>query len=222
MVKLVLATAIALLSTASVAACTHLYPRQQPITIPNTTELCNSFFVVLYDVNNKAAMLASEIVSSSRHKVRRDDSFRADLRIPPQHRVRPADYVKTGYDKGHVIPAGDATNTAEMAETFLMTNMTPQEPTLNRAAWRELEMMIRARVQRSGKNTTVLTVITYPTFPKKVGSGVPVPNAYYKIAFFASGVRVYYAPNTPNAPVTELSVSVIKQMSGSPLAVYLP
>jgi endonuclease G len=50
-------------------------------------------------------------------------------------------YAKTGFDSGHMCNSKDRTNTAaNNSATFLMTNMLPQAPSLNRGPWKSVEI----------------------------------------------------------------------------------
>lgn len=73
--------------------------------------------------------------------VERSDDFRPDPQIPADcYAVRPNDYRGSGYDRGHLVPSGDRTNTPTAnSATFLMSNIIPQSPANNREVWRELE-----------------------------------------------------------------------------------
>lgn len=75
----------------------------------------------------------------------RTDVFRVDARIPPQFATEPGDYLHTGYDRGHLLPAGARRreSTLEQSETFLMSNVVPQLPDLNRGPWKNLEIILR-------------------------------------------------------------------------------
>jgi endonuclease G len=54
-----------------------------------------------------------------------------------------------GYDRGHLAPSADRTrNEADNSSTFLMTNMMPQVPELNRGVWGDLEEYCRSLVQQ--------------------------------------------------------------------------
>ena len=47
-------------------------------------------------------------------------------------------YTGSGYDRGHMIPAADVKwSEAAMADSFLMSNVAPQIPELNRGPWRD-------------------------------------------------------------------------------------
>lgn len=160
-------------------------------------------------------ILTSELVNYKQPKLERVDTFRADVRIPKQYRVTPQDYIRSGYDKGHMVPAGDASNSEEMFDTFLMTNMTPQEPSLNRKAWRELEHNIRGVIMRERRNTHVITGAVYSKNPRVIGaSRVPVPSGYVKIAYFKSGIKAYYADNAPDATVHTISTKKAETLLG--------
>ncbi len=80
----------------------------------------------------------------------RQDSFRPDDALPASwYKVRPNDYTGSGYDRGHIAPSADRTrNEADNSSTFLMTNMMPQVPELNRGVWGDLEDYCRELVQQ--------------------------------------------------------------------------
>ena len=78
----------------------------------------------------------------------RQDNFRPDDALPVNwYAVRPNDYTGSGYDRGHVAPSADRTrNEADNSATFLMTNMMPQVPEVNRGVWGDLEEYCRELV----------------------------------------------------------------------------
>ena len=80
----------------------------------------------------------------------RQDNFRPDDSLPDAwYKVRPNDYTGSGYDRGHIAPSADRTrNEADNSSTFLMTNMMPQVPELNRGVWGDLEEYCRSLVQQ--------------------------------------------------------------------------
>ena len=58
------------------------------------------------------------------------------------------DYLRSGYDKGHMANAEDFANNCELDEmTFRFYNCVPQKPELNRGPWRSLESKIRDNSQ---------------------------------------------------------------------------
>lgn len=67
-------------------------------------------------------------------------SFWPDPLLSASLQIRPSDYTGSGYDRGHVCPSGDRTRDAEYnKQTFVMSNMLPQAPQLNREVWKDLE-----------------------------------------------------------------------------------
>lgn len=82
--------------------------------------------------------------------VDRQNDFRPDETLPQQwDHITPGDYRRSGYDRGHLAPSGDRTNTAiNNSATFLMTNIIPQAADINRGPWSDLEEYCRDLVRR--------------------------------------------------------------------------
>lgn len=75
----------------------------------------------------------------------RQDNFRIDQDLPAGfNRVSSGDYTNSGFDRGHICPSDDRDSTvSENSSTFLMTNMMPQSPNLNRISWLAFENYCR-------------------------------------------------------------------------------
>jgi endonuclease G len=76
--------------------------------------------------------------------------FHPDSDLPTSFKhVTPRDYPGTGFDRGHLCPRSDRTNTPEAAKsTFAMTNIVPQAPSLNQKAWADFEDYCRDLVRK--------------------------------------------------------------------------
>lgn len=203
-------------SPAYASQCNQFFPNGKEITVPNTVVLCNSFFATVYDDVNNAVVFSTELAQDRIVKVARTDDFRADKRIADS--PTPADYTNTGYDRGHMVPAADADSAQEMSDTFYMTNMTPQLPSVNRVAWRMLEDRVR-----SVPFKWVVTGAYYGGTPKCdvnvkcIGKAkVPVPVFLYKVAFFADGkTAVYIVDNVvPKSQVSTMSIDELEAKIG--------
>ncbi len=86
--------------------------------------------------------LTKEMVSCVTH-LKRTNKFTADPELKAQTNLA-RDYAKSGYDRGHNMPADDnACSAIGMKECFYYSNMCPQTPRLNRGAWKSLETYCR-------------------------------------------------------------------------------
>ena len=75
---------------------------------------------------------------------RKGYGFLPDPNIDKSQAVVTQDYANSGYDRGHMCPAGDSRWSGEaMKESFYMTNICPQHPNLNGGDWHELEQACR-------------------------------------------------------------------------------
>lgn len=95
-----------------------------------------------------------------------------------------ADYVGSGYDRGHLCPAASMTmNQSAMDESFYMSNMSPQHISCNRGRWKSLESKVREWVVTEGE----LSVVSGPIFKDNIESigdnEVTVPGYYYKVIY---------------------------------------
>lgn len=112
----------------------------------------------------------------------RNDKFQQDPDVPgcPQ----PQDYTRSGYDRGHMAPAGDMKWSEDaMRESFYMTNICPQLHSLNSGAWKSLEEKCRQWVMLDSS----LIIISGPVLRRNPpteylgDSGVAVPNEFFKV-----------------------------------------
>ena len=60
----------------------------------------------------------------------------------------PSQYLRSGFDRGHLCPAADRTRSnSDQEATFVMTNIIPQAPMLNRGLWADIEKECRNLVR---------------------------------------------------------------------------
>ncbi|MFA6072477.1 MAG: DNA/RNA non-specific endonuclease [Janthinobacterium sp.] len=142
------------------------------------------------------------------------------------------DYQGSGYDRGHMVPAGDFTwNQTLKDETFLYTNINPQSPNLNRGIWANLEDAIRKTVQQKQEHAHVVTGVVFEKkFTKKIGpDGMQVPFAFFKISYFPASKQMFafLFDNTVeyyNGVLTDFQVPVdfIEAITGEDFFAKLP
>jgi len=146
-------------------------------------------------------------------EAQRTNKFRSDSQIPTGS-ATPGDYRRSGYDRGHLAPAADmAFSRQTMADSFFMSNMSPQKPAFNRGIWKDLEALVRYFAITERK----IVVVTGPILPKKktvtIGTNqVTVPTHYYKIIFDLTPPRKMIGFILPNEgsdePLATFAVTV--------------
>ncbi|MFG0420357.1 DNA/RNA non-specific endonuclease [Pseudomonas sp. zjy_8] len=156
--------------------------------------LIGRYFTIGYSWYFRQAKWVLEIVNPNAKfewEVERSDNFRADIRIPRRFRAGLNAYVGSGYDRGHLVGSANHDELeVQNSETFLLSNMSPQNPGLNRGMWRKLEIAVR---QLNELEETLETyVLTAPVFyfdqkvetigdeADKYGIDVPIPHAFVK------------------------------------------
>ena len=119
---------------------------------------------------------------------RSESKFHEDDDVP-EPRAVDFDYVRSGYDRGHMCPAGDNKWSQQaMDQSFLFTNVCPQAPSLNRGDWNEMEQACRKWARQYGDLYIVCGPIFYKKRPKTIGKNkVAVPDAFFKVVLSMKG-----------------------------------
>lgn len=143
----------------------------------------------------------------------------------PKVKTRSADwrnYKKSGYDKGHLCPAGDMEfEINAYNDTFFTSNISPQLHDFNSGVWNRLEQKVRYWATKYD-GVYVVTAGVLNSNLKTIGKEkVAVPNYFYKILLGKSnGTYKMIAFLVPNAksdkPLYDFVVSVdsIEKMTG--------
>jgi len=145
--------------------------------------ITHSAITLSYNEEHEQAHWVSYKLTSAMLKgnEKRTDKFKEDPKVSTKS-ASPADYRLSGYDRGHLAPAGDFTYDAlAMAESFYMSNMSPQTPSFNRGIWKRLEDQVRYWARENEE----IYIITGPVITKKeitLGPNkVTVPEYFYKV-----------------------------------------
>ena len=114
----------------------------------------------------------------------RNSKFVSNPKLPEDMAVTTKEYTGSGWDRGHMCPAGDNKyHWRAMNESFYMTNICPQNHNLNRGDWKELEEACR-RWAEVEPVYIVCGPINYRT-PKygHIGKAfkIRVPDAFFKV-----------------------------------------
>ncbi|MCW1148095.1 DNA/RNA non-specific endonuclease [Flavobacterium lacisediminis] len=137
-------------------------------------------------------------------------------------------YKNSGYDKGHLCPAGDRKGSYdEYNETFFTSNISPQEHDFNSGVWNRLEEKVRYWAVKSD-GLFVVTGGVLSNNLKTIGKeDVSVPNYFYKVLLSKDGSKMigFLVPHeNSNQPLYEFVVSVdeIEKMTGIDFYPNLP
>ena len=211
-------------SVAAPSACQNSYFQDQRPDITNeklargTVELCSSHFATYYSGVSRTPLWSAEYLTPGRlaesKGLPRSDDFRADMRLPKDMRSTPEDYKKS-LDRGHLAPSADMPNPSAVSQSFLMSNMIPQDPQLNRVLWSSLEEATRSKARHQP-----LYVITGALFLgqqlRRINGRVLVPSHVYKILYDPkeNAAAAYLVENAPDKRHKEISLAEIEELAG--------
>ena len=141
-------------------------------------------YTVSYNSDYKIAnWVAYELTATEAKskKTERSNKFVSDPQVKGATAMN-EDYTRSGYDRGHLAPAGDMKWSAKaMRESFYLSNICPQKPKLNRGIWKDLEEQCRLWALDNGS----LLIVTGPVITgdmKRLGKNkVAIPKSFYKV-----------------------------------------
>lgn len=131
-------------------------------------------------------------------------------------------YKNSGYDKGHLCPAGDMTfDKSAYDDTFFTSNITPQLHEFNDGVWNRLEEKVRYWSEKYD-GVYVITGGVLTNFLPTIGKEkVAIPDRFYKIVLNNSNgkykVIAFLVPNAKSdKPLYNFTVSVddIEKITG--------
>ncbi len=168
-------------------------------TRPSHRPLCYDAFAIMHSGESKTPVFVAEKLNratvADAHE-KRTNRFFADARLRSTERATLEDYQNSGYDRGHMAPAGDMPTAQAMAQSFSLANMVPQAPEHNRGVWaKSVEMATRNYVKRTAGNVYVITGPVYsPSIAMSPGIGpgqVRVPKYLFKLVYDQSRNRAW-------------------------------
>lgn len=162
-----------------------------PSLLDSSQFVDHNFFCLEYDESNEQARWTHYLMTRKMTKsvADRTDRFLEDPNVKTGS-ATDADYKASGFDRGHLVPAGDMAFSEEsMSASFYYSNMSPQVPAFNRGIWKKLETLVRYWAFTYDS----MYVVSGPLFkdsvtyigPNKVG----VPAAYFKSVFVKTAGR---------------------------------
>lgn len=201
------------------------------LPVPSGELVNHSYYALSYNEPNEQANWVYYVLTDSmvlKGNEERTNKFKVD-KLVVTGSAKSSDYTKSGYDRGHLCPAADmGFNSVAMNESFMMSNISPQEPDFNRGIWKELETTVR----EWAKNKHQIFVATGPIFKDikgKIGEDeVTVPGYFYKIIYDpepSPEMIAFVLPNAKsNRPLTDFAVSTdeLEELTGLDFFSQLP
>lgn len=184
---------------------------------PTFKQLCYRSFNLGHSGRTRTALWSAEVLDPRKmelaSRIERNSSFKADERLPADERSELEDYRRSGFDRGHLAPSADMPSRESQEESFLLSNIVPQEGKMNGGVWRDLEMNVRKEAYRAR-----VYVVTGPLFKgakMTLKKRVLVPTYLYKAMYVVDkGAVVFIVSNDKNAETTTMSIDQFSRIYG--------
>lgn len=196
------------------------------VLLPSSTTgevVHHQYFSLSYsEAHEQAEWVAYEL---KKEHLTYDDRKRPYFIEDPEVRTKSADwknYRGSGYDRGHLCPAGDR-RFSEYAynETFYTSNISPQDRDFNAGVWNRLEQRVRRWCKKNGDLFVVTGGVLEQGLEEIGEEDVDVPRAFYKIVLNTKndnmGVLAFLIPNKEsNAPLHTflVPIDVLEEKTG--------
>lgn len=205
--------------------CSEFTPRGQwPVLTnakmaPKTRMLCYSDFAVLHSGITHGPLWSAEHLTRDHIEAAKDmtrtNRFFEDARLPAGEGATLADYKRSGFDRGHMSPAGNRWNTDAMAQSFSLANVVPQNRQNNERLWARIESAVRKLVLQYDDTY----VVTGPLFVgqqlQTIGaSRVFVPTQLYKV-IYVPGKQLAFAIVVDNVATNRYNVESVHELEAA-------
>jgi len=193
--------------------CRQIFANNTPPVIQHQTELqpralCFSAFAVLHSGKSHTPIYVAEKLNKEMlldaQGNERTDQFYEEARLPLAERAQLEDYRGSGFDRGHMAPAGDMATEESMVQSFSLANIVPQAPINNRKAWAKIEKDTRKYVMRAAGDVYVITGPVFDGKPHTIGNGkVWAPAHLFTLVYDPSAQRAWahWVENSDDAMV---------------------
>lgn len=204
---------------------------EYPTLLPNERIISHTGYSFVYsEEHEQAKWIAYELTKEETNSLfERTDKFLVDPMVSTGT-AENSDYLKSGYDKGHLAPAADmGWSAVTMKESFYLSNMSPQLPGFNRGVWKRLEELMRSWAI----DNKAIYIVTGPLLSKglpAIGSnGVSIPNYYYKVILdytqpeiHAIGFILPNASSSASLSTFAISIDEVERQTGIDFFPALP
>ena len=179
--------------------CPQFFPAEHLPVVPTSEslrELCFTPFAILHNGKTKTPVFVAQRLNRqmllSAKEIKRTDRFYEEARLPQAERSALGDYQGSGFDRGHMAPAGDMHNQESMAQSFSLANIVPQNAQHNRGAWSKIEADTRKYVSRAQGDVYIFTGPVYEERPETIGERkVAIPKYLFKVVYDATTKKAW-------------------------------
>jgi endonuclease G len=146
----------------------------------------------------------------------RKDAFHPDPNLPKEIRSELSDYVRSGYDRGHMAPSGDMPTPSSQAESFSLANMAPQLHANNAGIWEKFENGTR-NLAYAGHD---VYMVSGPLFEgqtlQRLKERVLIPTGFFKAVYDATSGQagVFVTGNGADQRYELISVDELAKRAG--------
>lgn len=194
--------------------------------------LKRSNYTISYNRNwNQPNWVAWELnKNETKGRNNRNEEFTADPDLAEAYQVESYDYSGSGYDRGHMCPAGDNHFDAKaMNESFYMSNICPQNHELNAGKWNDLEIACRKWANRYQQLFIVCGPIIDKRNGKRIGKEheIIVPEKFFKVILITStkparAIGYIFENNGSDRPYKVHSIDEVEIITGMDFFPNLP
>ena len=187
----------------------------------DTVRLKHTNFTTVFDKSKKYPVLVEwwvtkQMVTCSQ-PLKRKDNFKPDPLLPNETDIA-FDYVKSGFDRGHMMPAADNLCQTQQVqdECFYFSNMSAQYHSTNAGDWKSLETFTR---EESSKKDSIKVWAGNLGELKKIGR-VSVPKYCWKVIYIKNErkFRAFIFENNTTKPDgflnNEVKLEEVKKITG--------
>ncbi len=158
------------------------YPAPKDIKVLNRGD----FLVGWSPSQRYPVWVAYHVPAEAKHPLTPRPKFQQDRSVASSPKANI--YSRSGYDRGHMAPNYAITTRFgkdAQKKTFLMTNIAPQRPALNRGPWREIEHRITDLwTKKYGEIWVIVGTVNNSrdsTFTTSSGTAIDAPEYYYTL-----------------------------------------
>ncbi len=162
-------------------------------------KICNDQYIQYFSKEWKIPVAVVEKLEESdfkQNKAHRTNDFRFDSRLSYKDQLNPKQYAKSGYDKGHLAAQSDTSDYDTVSQQYLMTNIVPQDPVLNRTTWKNMETFAKDLRKSNYHAKYVISGIVFDNCEiHKTKNGMNIPDKMFKIIAHDRISTVFFIDN---------------------------